>query len=180
MIKRLAGVVALAGLTVLAGCGYTTHTVISDRNKTIYIEPFKNDINITSEADANRKYRLNYPQIETDITRYISDKFFTDGTFKPVQEKDADLVLKGSVQEFRKDPLRYDDNDNILEYRINLIVNLFLWDNRANKLLWSETNFTGDYTYFTSGTQTISEDAALTKALEDLARRVVERTTEDW
>jgi len=180
MRRRLAGLVAIVGLTALAGCGYTTHSLISEQNKTIYVEPLKNNINITSESDANRKYRLNYPQIETDITRYISDKFFTDGTFKPVQEKDADLVLRGSVQEFRKDPLRYDDNDNVTEYRINLIVNISLWDNKANKLMWTEGNFTGDYTYFVTGSQAISEETALTNALDDLARRVVERTTEDW
>ena len=92
----------------------------------------------------------------------------------------ADLILKGEVVEFRKDPLRYDDSDNVSEYRINLVVNISLWDRQESKLLWQENNFTGDTTYFASGAQAQSEDAAVVNALNDLSRRIVERTVEQW
>ena len=82
--------------------------------------------------------------------------------------------------DFRKDPLRYDDSDNVKEYRINLVVNISLWDRRENKLLWQENDFTGDTTYFAAGPQTKSEDAAVVDALNDLSRRIVERTVEQW
>lgn len=165
---------------LLSGCGYTTRSMISDKFRTIYVTPFVNKVDITSEADAGSKYRLYRPMIETDITRTVNNRYLFDGNLKPAKEELADLVLKGEVMEFRKDPLRYLDNDTVSEYRVNLIINISLWDKKENKLLWQEDNFTGDTTYFTQGSQAKSEDAAVNDALSDLARRVVERTVEDW
>lgn len=82
--------------------------------------------------------------------------------------------------EFRRDPLRYTDNNDVEEYRINIVVNLSLWDNRENKLIWQENNFTGDTTYFTTGQLAKPEDTAVSDAINDLARRIVERTVEQW
>jgi outer membrane lipopolysaccharide assembly protein LptE/RlpB len=165
---------------MLSGCGYTTRSMISNKYKTLYVTPFINKINITSEQDAASKYKLYRPMIESDITRAVNNRYFFDGNLKITKEELADLVLKGEVVEFRKDALRYLDNDEVSEYRINLVVNLKLLDQKENKLLWEENNFTGDTTYFTSGSQAKSEDAAVKYALDDLARRVVERTVEEW
>ncbi len=167
-------------IALLSGCGYTTRSMISDKFYTIYVTPFVSKIDITKEADAGTKYKLYRPMIETDITRYVNNRYLFDGNLKPAKEELADLVLKGEVVEFRKDPLRYLNNDSVSEYRINLVVNISLWDRKDNKLLWQEDNFTGDTTYFTQGSQAKSEDAAVNDALNDLARRVVERTVEEW
>ena len=66
------------------------------------------------------------------------------------------------------------------EYRINLTVNISLWDAKEDKLLWQEKGFTGDTTFFVSGAQAKPESIAVNDALEDLARRIVERTVEEW
>jgi len=89
----------------------------------------------------------------------------------------ADLELKGELVEFRRDPLRYSDNDEIDEYRLSLVVNLYLRDKKENKLLWEEKNFTGDTSYFPAQK---SEDAAIRAAFDDLARRIVARVVEEW
>jgi len=165
---------------VFAGCGYTSRSIIADKYSTIYVVPFANKIDITKESDAARKFKTYRPFLETDITKAVIDKFLFDGTLRPLQQEFADVVLKGELVEFRRDALRYDRNDEVLEYRINLVVNIGLWDNRENKLIWQENNFTGDTTYFTSGSQAESEDSAINEAISDLARRVVERTVEQW
>ena len=165
---------------VLSGCGYTTRSMANSKYRTIYVSPFLNKINITNSADAANKYRIYRPMIETDITRAISNRYLFDGNLRPVNEERADLVLKGEVVEFRKDPLRYDNSDNVSEYRINLVINISLWNRLENKLIWQENNFTGDTTYFASGAQAITEGAAVTNALNDLSRRVMERTVEQW
>jgi len=166
---------------VFSGCGYTTRSMISNKFKTIYITPFINKIDITTEANTENKYKLYRPRLETDITRAVSNKYLFDGNLKPVKAETADLTLKGELMEFRKDPLRYDENDEVEEYRISIRVNLSLWDNRENKLVWEEKNFTGDTTYFTAGhIAAKSEETAINDAIVDLARRVVERTVEEW
>ncbi|MBI4982910.1 MAG: hypothetical protein HZC15_07270 [Candidatus Omnitrophica bacterium] len=163
------------------GCGYTTHSAFVKKYKSVYVEPFINKVDITNESYTENKYRIYRPMLETDITRAVINRFLLDGNFKPVKEDVADLVLKGELVEFRKDPLRYNqNNDEVTEYRVNLIVNMSLWDKRNNKLLWEETRFTGDTSYFTTGYQAKTEQEAIEAALVDLSRRVVDRVVEEW
>jgi len=164
----------------LAGCGYTTRSMISTKYKTIYITPFVNKIDITRESYVQNKYRIYRPLLETDITKAVTDKYLFDGNLKPAPKETADLILKSELMEFRKDPLRYDGSDNVEEYRVNVVVNISLWDTKENKLVWEENNFTGDTHYFTTGTNAKSESTAINDAIDDLARRIVERTVEQW
>jgi len=171
--------------TVLTGCGYTTRSMIYSKYKTIYIAPFLNKVDITQEAYTANKYRIYRPMLETDITKKVINKYLFDGNLRPLKEDQADVVLKGELIEYRKDPLSYtSDNQNVTEYRINIYVNLSLWDKKENKLLWQENSFNGNYSYFTSfasgNVVVVSDDTAVTNALEDLARRIVERTVEQW
>ena len=170
----------------LSGCGYTTRSMLSGKYNTIYITPFLNKVDITQESQSANKYRIYRPMLETDITKKVINQYLFDGNLKPVKEELADLVLKGELIEYRKDPLSYTTNDdNVTEYRINIFVNLKLWDKKEDKLVWEENNFNGNYSYFTSfasvnQSQQLSDDAAVTKAVEDISRRVVERTVEQW
>jgi hypothetical protein len=164
----------------MTGCGYTTRSMIADKFKTIHVASFANKIDFTRETDVANRYRLYRPMLETEITQAVINRFLIDGNLKPAKEESADLTLKGELVEFRRDPLRYTDNDEVEEYRLNLVVYISLRDNRENKLLWEEKNFTGDTTYFTLGSNAKSEDTAINDALNDLARRIVERTVEEW
>ncbi len=189
MIKRiLSGKLFLlftcyALLVTMAGCGYTTRSMISNKFHTIYVVPFVNKIDITKETNAENKYKLYRPMLETDITRALTNKYLFDGNLRPAKSEAADLILKGELVEFSRDPLRYTDNNEVEEYRINIRVNLSLWDTKENKLAWQENNFTGDFTYFTSFTRSgtpKSDGQAVSDAVDDLARRIVERTVEEW
>ncbi|MDD5464782.1 MAG: LPS assembly lipoprotein LptE [Candidatus Omnitrophica bacterium] len=173
---------------VLAGCGYTSRSMISGKYRTIYIAPFLNKVDITQEAYSANKYRIYRPMLETDITKKVINKYLFDGNLKPIKEDLADLALKGELIEYRKDPLSYTANgEDVTEYRINIYVNLSLWDKKENKLVWEEKNFNGNYSYFVrtstinpGNVVVVSEDTAVTNAIEDLARRIVERTVEQW
>ena len=165
---------------MLPGCGYTTRSMISGEFRTIYITPFANKIDLTQETAVANKYQIYRPHLETELTQAVINKFVFDGNLK-VREKDsADLILKGDLVELRKDPLRYTESNEVQEYRINIVVNISLWNRSSDKLVWQEQGFTGDTTYFTSGSQAISEEAAVTAGVKDLARRIVERTVEQW
>ena len=167
-------------LVTLIGCGYTTRSMISDKFRTIYITPFINKVDITQETDAASKYKIYKAGLETDITKSVINKFLFDGNVKPIKSESADLVLKAELLEFRRDPLRYTESDEVEEYRINLVVNISLWDNKENKLIWEEKGFTGDTAYFTRGSTAKSEDTAINDAISDLARRIIERVVEQW
>jgi outer membrane lipopolysaccharide assembly protein LptE/RlpB len=181
MMKRIFALFAvLCSMFIAAGCGYTTRSMISNKFKTIYVTPFVNKIDIAQEAYTANKYKIYRPTLETDITKSVTDKFIFDGNLRPTKEESADLILKGELIEFRRDPLRYDNNDEVTEYRLNLLVNISLLDAKQNKLVWQENGFTGDTTYFTTGSQAKSETTAINDAIADLSRRIIERTVEQW
>jgi len=177
-VRMIAGGLLLAISSLwLMGCGYTTRSMISSKYRTIYITPFINKVDITSELDTGNKFKIYRPRLETDITNAVTNKYLFDGNLRPTNKESADLVLKGEVTEYRKDALRYNTNDDVTEYRMSLIVNISLWDNKTNTMLWQADGFSGYYEYFVNAK---SDDAALSLALDDLARRVVERTVNEW
>ncbi len=164
----------------VCGCGYTTRSLISGKYKTIFIQPFTNKIELTLESNSNSRYKVYRPLLEVDLTRAVVNKFLIDGNLKPVALDSADLTLKAELVEFRRDPLKYTSIDDVQEYRINIVINMGLWDNKNDKLVWQENNFTGDSSYFVTGAQAKSEDTAVQDAIKDLSRRIVERAVEQW
>jgi len=60
------------------------------------------------------------------------------------------------------------------------IVDVRFIDQASGKVKWEEPHFTGDTTYFALGANVETEAEALSRTLTDLARRIVERTVEDW
>ena len=167
--------------TSLCGCGYTTGgATLPAGVKTIHVDHFLNKIDITAEVSTRRVYQVYHPLLEVDIRDSVIDRFLFDGNLRIATENKADWILKSELIEFRRDPLRYtDDEETVLEYRINIIVNLSLWA-REGDLVWEQKNFVGDTTYFTQGSSSISEATAIDKAITDLARRIVERVIENW
>jgi hypothetical protein len=165
---------------VLTGCGYSTGSLLPPRLRTIYVDNFKNKIDIGKEVTESARYTLYRPGLENEVTDAIVERFVFDGNLKIAPEDEADLTLKGNLLDYRQDALRYDGNDNVEEYRIKVTIDMELTDVAGDKLLWAETGFVGESTYKTTGRFAASEDTAREEAIEDLARRVVERTIEDW
>ena len=162
----------------LAGCGYTMRSLITTYYKTIHVSSFINKIDISSDTSVARKYKTYHPLLENDITRQVIDQFILDGNLRLAKEEEADLVLEGELVDYRKDALRYtgEDSKEVEEYRISLGVNLKLYDVSNQTLLWQANNFIGDTTYFIGQ----SESSAISEAVEDLARRIVDRVVDIW
>jgi hypothetical protein len=160
----------------IAGCGYTTGSLLPGNYKKIAIQPFENKVNFVDENNQG----LYVPQLESNVRTAIIDKFLFDGNLHIADPYKADLVLSGDLIGISQDELRQDVNLNVQEYRIRIIVSLALTDTATGKVLWKEPSFTGETTYFLTGSQATSQSAAIDAALTDLATRVVERTVENW
>ena len=164
----------------MAGCGYTTGSLLPEHLESIYVENFTNKIDVSKESSDRRGYRIYRSGLESDITTNITDRFIFDGNLTIVDEEDADLILRGDLVNYAREPLRYDKFDNVEEYRLFVTVNMELEDVSAESIMWREAGFTGETTYRTGGALAKSEDTALDDAMTDLAKRVVEKTTEGW
>ena len=165
----------------LSGCGYTTHAYVKQTGyRTIYVEPFLNKVDTTSEFSEGRRFQTYFPLLENTITNAVVDKYITDGNLKIANKENADLVLKGELVNYRRETMRDTTSDTPVEYRITLFVNLILTDNKTKKILWEKKEFAGDTSYFTTGQFTKTESVALQDATKDLARRIIEITVEAW
>jgi len=171
--------VFLGLLLFISGCGYTTKTMLPEDIKTIHVEIFKNDIDITKEVSEKDKYEVYRPNLEVDLRDAIIERVFLDGHLKVESRDFADAVLEGEIVQFRKDPLRYQNKD-VEEYRISLVCDLRLEGMKDSEVLLEEESITGDTSYFTTGSLEKSETEALDEAMKDLARRIVNRIVENW
>lgn len=166
-------------LATLSGCGYTAKTVLPDNIKTMHVDTFKNSIDITKEVSAKDKYEVYRPNLEVDLRDAIINRIFLDGNLKVDAKDFADTILEGEVTQYRKDPLRY-QNEVVQEYRISLVCDIKLINSGTSDIIFQEENITGDTTYFTTGALQKTEAQALSDAMSDLARRIVNRIVENW
>ena len=166
-------------LMFISGCGYTTKTVLPDNVKTIHVATFKNNIDITKEVSAKDKYEVYRPDLEVDMRDAIVNRIFLDGNLKVSDADSADAVLEGEILQYRKDPLRY-QNEVVQEYRISLVCDIKLINKKDSKVLLEEQSITGDTTYFTTGVLQKTETSAMSDAMSDLARRIVNKIVENW
>ena len=164
----------------ISGCGYTMRTLLPAKYKNIHISHFKNKTAITEETRDQERLRVYYPLLEIKITNSVINRFIFDGNLKVTRSQNADLILSGELISYSRDPLRYDNDRNVEEYRLNIAVNLSLQDAETGEILWEETNFVGDTTYDRTGANAVSESTAIEDAITDLVRRIVERTIENW
>jgi hypothetical protein len=179
-VIRYAGFASLFAVFFLDGCGYTTRSLLPANFKTIYVENVANKINVTAEQSNLRMYRGYRPGMEIELTKAIINRYLFDGNLKIAPEGKADLVLKAELIDYKRDALRYDANDNVTEYRIKMIINMELFDAKTGNSVWKEKGFAGETTYMTTGPLAKTDATAVGYAMEDLARRVVERTIEAW
>ena len=161
-------------------CGYTTRPGLASYLQTIYVKPFENAIDLTQLTNDYQQFPIYRHGLESDVTRAVINRFQFTGLLRPAQSGKADCRLEGELVEFRRDALRYNASQQVEEWRLSVVVNLKFYDLHTNQLEWEEQRFTGDTTYFALGASVESEGSALTRAITDTSRRIVERTVENW
>ena len=176
-MKRIFFICSAVFLLGMSGCGYTTTSALPSRLKTIHIQPFKNSIDYTDAEDQS----VYFPLLEVKAWNAVVRRFQFDGNLSVVDSpEDADLILKGELVEYRRNPLRYLDNDDVEEYRVQIVMYFVLIDTMNDEAMWEYNRFIGESTYFLTGAQASTEDSAVEEAAVDLARRIVETTIENW
>lgn len=179
-MTRVSMIFSMLIVMAVSGCGYTSGSLLPPEIKTIHVSNFENKVD-TAQTVSDRRSTYSYrPNLESDIRREVINRFMFDGNLQITDVENADLVLEGALKDFEQTPLSYDDNDNVEELRIRIIVELTLYDNRTGEVMWTENSFMGREDYDLVGSRIVSEDFAAQKAVEDLSKRIVERTVEAW
>ena len=180
-VRRLfCGFLLPAACFLFSGCGYTTRPGLPAHLRTVYVKPFVNKIDLTQLTNDSRRFPIYRHGLETDLTKAVINRFQFTGLLRPASAERADCRVEGELLEFRRDSLRFDANKNVEEWRLSVVANVRLLDLHTNTVMWEETPLIGDTTFFELGASAESEATALDRAIRDLARRVVERTVENW
>lgn len=182
MVRRFfaAAVSVFLVAATFSGCGYTRKSLLSETLKSVHVAPIKNAIDLSEEVTDRRPFRVYRPGVEVELTNAVINRFIFDGNLKVERPEAADLIVDARVTDYRRDALRYSGSDDVQEYRLTIVVDVRVYERKTGKAVWSDTALAGDTSFFIAGPRAISEDRAAQLAVEDVARRVVDRTIEIW
>lgn len=122
--------------------------------------------------------------IEERLTDSVIRAFILDGRLLPAKKGDGQI--RGKIISYSKEPLSYDEEGYVAEYRIWMRVSLLLYDLHLDKVLWEDEIEEGiRYIPETSslvcdGIRPETEDEAMDRLIEEIASRIVSRTIDGW
>jgi len=157
----------------MTSCGYTNKMKLSHDIKSIYVETALNKIAI------EQMYSYQ-PGLEMDITNAVISRFQTDGNLKIAKADQADAVLSMDLMAYEQEGVRFNPLESVSEYRLFIVLSLVLKHRVTGEIIWKELNFSGNKEYFVTNIRAQGQRAATEKAIEDIARKVVDRVVEDW
>jgi hypothetical protein len=138
----------------LTGCGYRILAPSWPEGiSKIYVETNRNQ---TTEAGMDK--------IFTDA---LIQEFWHWGRVRIVNRDEAQAILSGIINDYAAaQPLSFDRDRTIREYRLTIRLNLRLQDASTGKTIWQENGITtqGDYQFF-------KDDLARTRSQENQAQR---------
>lgn len=161
----------------LSGCaGYKIGPVqpkFMEGVKTIAIPTFKND---TLE-----------PRVEVALATSIIKQFQQDGTYQIVSEKDADVIVTGTLERIERRPARSVRGNVLLskEYTLELKCR-FTMEERTTGRIIDQRSVNGTSSFFVTGSVDGSADVnqderqAIPLAAEDMAVQYVSQVSEGW
>lgn len=173
---RFALLLPLVGL-LFAGCaGYKIGPVqpkFMEGVRTVAIPSFKND---TLE-----------PRVEVSLATAMIKQFQQDGTYKIVDEKDADVIIFGTLERIDRRPARSVRGNVLLtkEYTLDLACRMQVV-NRVTGAVIDNRGINGTTSFFVTGSNNASADVnqderqAVPLAAEDMAVRYVSVISEGW
>jgi len=183
---RLGFCLAILAVTV-AGCGYTTHSSLDPKYRTISVSAFQN---------RSREYDLQAP-----LSNAIIRKITADGRLDVVPPAQADLLLEGIILDYRLKGLTYDEKDEVTQFICVITAGARLKDQKTGEVLWEDREMAGETTFYTKAAGQSSdrlrgnaeaflptvrsfpseeENRGASEALEQLASDIFYRVIEPW
>ena len=125
MVRKFFSYAILLWVFLLPGCGYH---FIGQENEVLSGIHY-----IAIPYLANKTYEGG---LERYVTEALVDEFVKSRTYSIVAEKDADAVLRGTIEEFRETAIAFDRDDYALEYRASLRLDATLERKDTGEILW--------------------------------------------
>lgn len=150
-------------LNLAAGCGvYSFNPRGESTLSAIAVEPFENETTQYGLAD--------------QMTEYVIDAFIADGNLKVVSADVADAVLIGKMTFYERQVEKFDENDQVEEYKAVMDFQITLRNPHDQTDMWSEK--VREEGIYDAATET--EEDGQRRAGERLVEFVLNRTTKSW
>lgn len=156
------GLIMASMLLALHGCGYSPRGSLPGHIRTVAIPIFAN--------------KTQQPAVENLLTRAVRDAFVTSGRLKVVRPEDADSILEGEITGYQLNPLSYNRQADVQEYRLTVTLNLRFRDVKNNTVLWQEEGLKQPADFRVQGQVSLtisSEETSLRTAAVDIGRAIV-------
>lgn len=167
MSRRSRGTAAAAGLglllAALAGCPYGfSSSLLPGHIKSVALPLFEN--------------RTDRGELSTSLADSLTEAFIDNHTLKVVGEKAADSQVEGAIVEYRRVPFTVGADEQVLEYRVEIVLEVRFVDLRKNKVLWEEPRLRqwDTYSFVNGEPEELGIGRVLTKLVEDILNRTVE------
>ncbi len=182
----LRGIATLIVLGSVLGCGYSLHASLDSRYQTIHVSAFQNE---------SREYDLQGP-----LTTSLIRRFVADGRLRVVNRDRADLVLEGTLLDYRQKGLSFDEGAPTQLF-VAITASVRLIDGHTGEVLWEDPAFGASSNYASQSTtsrsdrlrgnaqvftpivrsfQTDPENHAASEVLDALALDLFYRCVEPW
>jgi outer membrane lipopolysaccharide assembly protein LptE/RlpB len=143
-----------------AACGYAlvgTGNILDPSIHTLYVPAF-----------VNRTTRV---EVEQRVTQSVADELVSRGRVRLVTDpKEADIVLKGSIDSFNLSPVGFDQG-RATQYQISITANIELLDHRhEDKVLWKndQYRFVENYQVNLESSDSFDQES---RAIREIAQR---------
>ena len=149
---------------LISGCGYSNKSLISRKINSIYIPIFENET-----------FRKG---LEFDLTNAVKDEIMSNTKLRIAKKDNADTILTGKIQKVTESMLSSNVEDNIVEGRVTIYVDIKLVDRRTGRTLIEEENVKQAAEYIVKRGENIK--TASRESLVLLAEKIVSHLEEKW
>ena len=155
---------------LILGCGYYSFSgsALPSHIRTIAVPMFGNK---TSEFG-----------VREDITDALIEQFTQDNTLKVVDQRSADSMIRGEIENIREQAGAYNQNEQVSEIKVYVTVSAAFEDLKKKEVIWEEQitqwgTYNPDLT--TADGSTTREDA-IKEAIEKIVADVFNKTVSGW
>ncbi len=121
------------------------------------------------------------PRVESLVSATVLKQFQQDGTYRIVNEDQADAILKADVVTVGRSPARSVRGNVLATTEFNLVLRVhYTLTDRNGRILAGPTEAAGTTSFFVGQDVSTDERQALPLAAQELAIHLVSQVTEGW
>lgn len=117
--------------------------------------------------------RTNRAGLEFDVTQRVLHEFMSSSKLAvKTSVEEADAVILGEIYDYQRTPISWDQTNRIVQYKIRIFARVEFVDRVNNVSVWKENTIDGITSYSTVASPPETEESAIFKAADELARDI--------